>query len=192
MILPITAYGKKVLRKKGAQIETITPEIQSLIASMWQTIYAASGMGLAAPQVDQSLQLFIVDTQQVYDKMDQEEREAFFPNGQGIKETFINSRIIEASDDVWTDTEGCLSLPSIEGEVEREWSIKLQYLNAMLEEKVTVFTGLNARVIQHEFDHTQGVLFIDRLSALKQRMLKKTLKKIASGDVEAKYDMDFA
>lgn len=192
MILPITAYGKKVLRKKGAQIDDVTPEIQSLIASMWQTIYVASGMGLAAPQVDQSLQLFIVDTQQVYDKMDQEERDVFFPNEQGIKETFINSEIIEMSEDVWTDTEGCLSLPSIEGEVEREWSLKLRYLNASLEEKITIFTGLNARVIQHEYDHTQGVLFIDRLSALKQRMLKKTLNKIAAGEVEAKYDMDFA
>ena len=177
---------------KGAQIDDMTPEIQSLIASMWQTIYTASGMGLAAPQVDQSLQLFIVDTQQVYDKMDQQERDVFFPNEQGIKETFINSEIIEMSEDVWTDTEGCLSLPSIEGEVEREWSIKLRYLNASLEEKVTVFTGLNARVIQHEYDHTQGVLFIDRLSALKQRMLKKTLSKIAAGEVDTKYDMNFA
>ncbi|MBD3275044.1 MAG: peptide deformylase [Candidatus Marinimicrobia bacterium] len=192
MILPITAYGKKVLREKGAQIKTITPEIQTLIADMWQTIYAASGMGLAAPQVNQSLQLFIVDTQQVYDKMDQEEKETFFPDEPGIKETFINSEIIEMSDDVWSDVEGCLSLPSIEGEVEREWSIKLRYLNAALEEQVTVFTGLNARVILHEYDHTQGVLFIDRLSALKQRILKKTLNKIAAGEVEAKYDMDFA
>jgi peptide deformylase len=192
MILPITAYGKKVLREKGVQIKTITPELQTLIADMWQTIYAASGMGLAAPQVDRSLQLFIVDTKQVYDKMDQEEREFFFPDEPGIKETFINSEIIEISEDVWTDAEGCLSLPSIEGEVEREWSIKLRYLDANLEEKVTGFTGLNARVILHEYDHTQGVLFIDRLSALKQRMLKKTLNKIAAGEVDVQYDMDFA
>lgn len=182
MILPVYAYGQAVLKKVADPIEKDFPNLQELIENMWETMYHASGMGLAAPQIGVSARLFIVDTLQLKD----EEK-----SKGGIKKVFINAQKIEEGGEPWTYEEGCLSIPQITGDVERPAQIKLRYQDENLEEHEEIFTGMNARVIQHEYDHIDGILFLEHLKPIKRRLLKRKLENIKKGKVSVDYKMKF-
>ena len=152
---------------------------------MWETMYHASGVGLAAPQIGKPIRLFVVDTVQI----EAEQREAKEP---GIKQVFINAHKVEESGDPWTYEEGCLSIPNVRGDVERPAIITLEYFDDNFEPQQKTFTGMNARVVQHEYDHIDGVLFVDKISPLKRRLINGKLEKIRKGQVDADYRMRFA
>lgn len=191
MVLPIISYGHSVLRQKCKSVDANFPELDSLIENMWETLYPADGTGLAAPQVNHLLKLFIVDTKEWYERMEQEDREELFDGDCGIKETFINAKIISYSNDCWIENEGCLSIPSLSEEVERPWSITIEYFDRSLNKQKKVFSGISARVIQHEFDHTVGKLYIDYINPIKRKMLNGKLIKISKGMVNSKYKMNY-
>jgi peptide deformylase len=191
MILPIISYGHAILRQKCKPIKSDYPDLDNLIANMWTTLYAASGCGLAAPQVNHTIRLFIVDSDDTFEKMEPKERDAFFAGDCGIKETFINAKILEKSDEIWTDKEGCLSIPTLFEEVERPWSIKIEYLDKSFQMHTKWFHGTTARMIQHEYDHTEGRLYIDYLKPLPKRVLGGKLVKISKGIIKAKYSMKY-
>lgn len=191
MKLPILSYGHSILTKPGREVDTKDPGLDQLIDNMWETLYAANGVGLAAPQIDRSLRLFIVDSEQTYLAMDEEDREEYFRGDHGIRETFINARITQKSDNLWIDTEGCLSIPTVSVDVQRPWSIEIEYLDKNLSKTKQTFWGATARMIQHEFDHTQGVLFLEYLSSFKRTILKRQLAQITAGEVNTKYLMKF-
>lgn len=191
MVLPIISYGNGILRQKCNDIDPNHPDLNQLIDSMWETLYPADGSGLAAPQINQSLKLFIVDTQETYSKMDPEDREELFDGDSGIKETFINARIVDRSEEYWIENEGCLSIPSLSEEVERAWGITIEYFDRELEPQRKVFKGITARVIQHEFDHTEGKLYIDHVKPLKRKLLCRKLTKISKGQINTKYKMQY-
>lgn len=182
MILPIYAYGQPVLKRKGSEIKENSEELKQLIADMWETMYNAQGVGLAAPQIGKSLRLFIVDTVQVMEEEDQDK---------GIKTVFINAEIIEESGEAWNYEEGCLSIPNIRGDVSRLPEMKIKYLDENFEEVIASFDGINARVIQHEYDHIEGVLFTEKLRPLKKKMIKRKLDKLKAGKTRAEYRMKF-
>jgi peptide deformylase len=191
MILPVVAYGHPVLRQVGEDIPSDFPHLDVLIADMWETMYNSHGMGLAAPQINKSIRLFVIDTEQVYNNSEEEELEQF--EGEvGMKKVFINARITERSGHAWTCDEGCLSLPGFREEVTRENIITLEYLDEQFVQKKEMYRGLNARVIQHEYDHIDGKLFIDRISLIKRKLLKKKLDDISAGRVKPGYKMLFA
>jgi len=182
MILPIYAYGQAVLKKPALEIEENSPVLQELIANMWETMHKAEGVGLAAPQIGQSIRLFIVDTSEAIEEENGEE---------GIKKTFINPQKIEETGTPETYEEGCLSIPDIRGDVDRPPLLKLRYLDENFEAHETVFEGINARVVQHEYDHLEGILFTELLKPIKRRLIKKKLEKIKKGSVEVSYRMKF-
>ncbi|MBR8535506.1 peptide deformylase [Carboxylicivirga sediminis] len=192
MALAITAYGTKVLRKVCDEITADYEGLQVLIDNMWETMYEAGGVGLAAPQVNKAIRLFTVDTVQVYEGMKEDDKEDLFEDEQPVKEVFINAKITGESDEVWADNEGCLSLPDLSGEVERPWAIEIEYYDRDFNKQKKTFTGYNARVIQHEYDHTEGILYVDHLSGISKRLLKGKLNKIAEGKVAPRYRMRFA
>ena len=183
MILPIYAYGQPVLRKKASDITMDYEGLESLIGDMYETMYQAKGVGLAAPQIGRDIRLFVVDTVQL-DKKDSK--------AVGIKRVFINAEKLEESGDPWSYEEGCLSIPDIHVEIERNPVIHLRYLDEKGEEHTETFEGINARVIQHEYDHIEGILFIDRMKPLKRRMINRKLEKIRKGDIEINHPMKFA
>lgn len=189
MILPIVAYGDPVLRKKCAEIDRTYEGLDALISDMWQTMYNANGVGLAAPQVGKPIRLFLVDTSAFADdeELSQEERDAL----RDFKMVFINARMEEESGQKWTFNEGCLSIPDIREDVNREPTITMSYLDADFKPHTRSFDGLLARVIQHEYDHIEGVLFTDRISPLKRRLLKGKLANISKGKIEVDYKMRF-
>lgn len=188
MILPIVAYGHPVLRQVANDITPDFPDLANLINNMWETMYKASGMGLAAPQINQSIRLFVIDTMQVYENYDEEER-TVFEGELGFKKVFINARIISKSGSTWSCDEGCLSLPGFREDVTRENIIEIEYLDENFNVHHETFKGLNGRVIQHEYDHIDGKLFIDHISLLKRKMLKKKLDDISLGRVKSGYKM---
>ncbi|CAM4194461.1 peptide deformylase [Pedobacter westerhofensis] len=179
MKLSIVAYGDPVLRKLCVNIDKDYPELQKLISDMFDTMYAASGVGLAAPQVGLPIRLFIVDTG------DDEEGKP------GFKRVFINATILEETGEPWAFTEGCLSIPDIREEVLRKPNVRVQYYDENWELREEQLTGMPARVVQHEYDHIQGKLFTDTLSLLRKRMLKSKLDSISRGEVRADYKMKF-
>jgi len=180
--LPIYAYGQPVLKKKGEEITPDYPDLQLLIENMWETMYNAKGVGLAAPQVGRSIRLFLVDTIQ----LGKDEKE-----GEGIKQVFINAQMVEEAGDPWQYEEGCLSIPEIRGDVERQPQLRLRYLDADFVEHESVFTGIEARVIQHEYDHIEGRLFTERLKPIKKRRIQRKLENIKKGQVDVEYRMKF-
>ncbi len=191
MILPIVAYGDPVLKKEAEEIEEKYPELNQLIASMFETMYEASGVGLAAPQVGKSIRLFIVDGSPFAEP---EEDGSIDPKAIGLenfKKVFINPIIEEESGEEWGFNEGCLSIPEIREEVYRKEKVTLSYYNEKWELKEEVFEGYAARIVQHEYDHVDGVLFTDRISPLKKRLLSKKLSNISKGDVKVSYRMKF-
>ena len=190
MVLPIVAYGHPVLRKLAVDIEPGYPQLEKLIADMWETMYASSGVGLAAPQVNRDIRLFVVDTEQIFRNLEEDEVMEF-DDAPGIKGTFINAHIVETGGDEWMYNEGCLSIPKIREDVYREESVTLRYVNELFEPQERTFTGISARVILHEYDHLEGKLFIDHISALKRKLMKGKLTDISKGKVSVDYKMLF-
>ena len=182
MILPIYAYGHPVLKKKAKGIDSNEEGLEQLIADMWETMYNANGVGLAAPQIGKSIRLFVIDTKQTMDEGKEEE---------GIKQVFINAKILEEGGEDWDYEEGCLSIPDIRADVERLSQIKISYEDEQFEHHEKVFTGINARVIQHEYDHIDGILFTEHLSPLKRRLLRRRLENIKKGKISSDYKMKF-
>jgi len=182
MVLPIVAYGDPVLRKMGQDIDKNYPNLQQLIDDMFETMEKAKGVGIAAPQIGKAIRLFVIDSNKMYDEDEKPE---------GIREVFINARIIDESGDEWAFEEGCLSIPGIREDVYREEDIVIQYYDRDFKFHEKTFTGLTARVIQHEYDHIDGKLFIDHLKPLKKSLLKGRLDKISKGQVEHSYKMKF-
>ena len=187
MILPIIAYGHPKLRLQCREISRNYTQLRTLIKNMWETMYAASGAGLAAPQVGQSLRLFIVDSVQIYDNSSYKERKLFISD-QGVKEVFINPVIIERAGEDWIETEGCLSIPLLQLDIERKMSVVIKYLNEDFIEKERIFSGVTARTVMHEYDHIEGILFTDYVD---KENVREQLDRITRGDVDVDYKMKF-
>ena len=189
MILPIVAYGDPVLRKKSKEISKEYPNLQELIANMKETMYNASGVGLAAPQIGKAIRLFIIDASPFADDDDltKEENEVL----KNFNRVFINPKIIKEEGDEWSFNEGCLSIPEIREDVWRQPIITIEYQDEQFEKHTEILSGLAARIFQHEYDHIEGVLFTDRISSLKKRLLKKKLENISKGKIKADYRMRF-
>ncbi len=189
MILPIVAYGDNVLRKIGKEIDKDYPKLNELLDNMFETMYNASGVGLAAPQIGLPIRIFIVDATPFSEDEDltEEERELL----KDFKKVFINAKMIEETGNEWNFNEGCLSIPDIREDVSRNDTIKVEYLDENFKKKTEEYTGLIARVIQHEYDHIEGVLFTDKLSPLKKRLLKSKLGNISKGKIKVDYRMRF-
>lgn len=189
MILPIVAYGDPVLRKKSEEISKEYPNLQELIANMKETMYNASGVGLAAPQIGKAIRLFVIDASPFADDEDlnKEENEVL----KNFNRVFINPKIIKEEGEEWSFNEGCLSIPDIREDVWRQPTITIEYQDEQFEKHTEKLTGLAARVFQHEYDHIEGVLFTDRISSLKKRLLKKKLENISKGKIKADYRMRF-
>ncbi|OSZ80354.1 peptide deformylase [Chitinophagaceae bacterium IBVUCB2] len=190
MILPIVAYGTPVLRKVAKDIQPDHPQLAKFIDDMWETMYASSGVGLAAPQVNKDIRLFVVDTEQMFANMNEDEKKEY-PCDEGIKAVFINAHITELEGDEWPYNEGCLSIPKVREDIYRMETVTLEYVNEQFEPQIKTFTGLSARVILHEYDHIEGKLFIDHLSPLKRKLMKGKLNDISKGKVNVDYKMSF-
>ncbi|GGE58306.1 peptide deformylase [Pedobacter psychrotolerans] len=180
MKLPIVAYGDPVLKKVGTEIDKDYPELEKLISNMFDTMYYANGVGLAAPQIGLPIRLFIVDIG--------EDEEDGTP---GYKKVFINAKILEETGEAWMFNEGCLSIPDIRENVLRKPNIKITYLDENFVEHTDDVDGMPARVIQHEYDHIEGKLFTDKISVLRKTMLKSKLDAISKGNIQTDYKMKF-
>lgn len=198
MIYPIVAYGDAVLRKRAENIDSDYPDLTKLIADMFETMYGSSGVGLAAPQIGKSIRLFVIDTASVltklndkYDEDDDNEDAEMFRGEVGAKKAFINARRVDMKGDEWVYNEGCLSIPNIREDITRPDEITLEYLDEDFKSYKQTFKGFTGRVIQHEYDHIEGVLFTDLVKPLKKRLLKPKLEKISRGDVKVDYKMKF-
>jgi len=191
MILPIVAFGNPVLRKVATEITPEYPELKKLIADMWETMYSSNGVGLAAPQINKDIRLFVVDSKQIFDNQDEEDK-GLYSDEPGIKEVFINAKIIELSGKEWPYNEGCLSIPKIREDVYRQETVVLSYLDKNFQPHTKTFTGITARVILHEYDHIEGKLFIDYLKPLRKKMLQSKLNDITKGKIKVDYKMSFA
>ena len=189
MILPIVAYGDPILKKRASEISKSTPKLDETILNMYESMYGAHGVGLAAPQVGLSIRLFLVDTSPFADDEEYsvEEQEKL----KDFKRTFINAKIVEETGVEWSFNEGCLSIPNVREEVLRKPVIKVEYLDENFNTHTEIFDGLIARVIQHEYDHIEGILFTDKVSTLKKRLLKGKLSNISKGKTSVDYRMRF-
>ncbi len=189
MVLPIVAYGDPVLRKKTKEIPEDYPKLKELLENMWETMYNAYGVGLAAPQIGLPVRLFMIDTSPFAEdeELDEEERKQL----QGLKKVFINPVILEEKGDEWAFNEGCLSIPDIREDVFRKPEISIVYYDEDFNKHTESYTGLAARVIQHEYDHIEGILFTDKLSSLKKRLIKGKLANISKGKISVEYRMRF-
>jgi len=189
MILPIVAYGDPVLRKETEEISKDYPNLDVVLENMFETMYEAHGIGLAAPQVNLPIRLFIVDASPFGDDEDLSEEEQNFVST--FKKVFINARILEESGDEWAFNEGCLSIPDVREDVFRQPTIVIEYEDENFKKHKETFSGMVARIIQHEYDHIEGILFTDRLSPLKKRLIKGKLSNISKGNVGIEYRMKF-
>ncbi len=192
MIQPILAYAHNILRQKCIDIEKGYSGLYQLIADMWETMENASGCGLAAPQIGLPVKLFVVDSKTTFEHTKEAEKEMYFEkDDKGVVETFINARIIERAGHVWEDEEGCLSIPGLLQPVKRHWIITIEYYNQHFERRKRTFSGMTARMIQHEYDHTEGVLYLDYLKPLTRKIMESKLKKVMKGQIHPKYPMKF-
>ena len=189
MVLPIIAYGDPVLRKVADDIDKDYPNLSQLIEDMKETMINARGVGLAAPQIGKSIRLFIVDTTPFSDNDDLDEEERKFLST--YKKVFINAKILNEEGDEWMFNEGCLSIPNINEDVARKDTLTIEYVDENFDKQTETLNGLAARVIQHEYDHIEGILFTDKLSSLKKRLIKKKLENISKGKVDVDYRMKF-
>ncbi len=189
MILPIVAYGDPVLRKVADDLDKDFPRFEELVANMWDTMYNANGVGLAAPQIGLPIRLFLVDTTPFGDdeELTEEEQNAL----KGFRKVFINARIEEETGTEWAFNEGCLSIPDVREDVSRKDTITISYMDENFKSYKETYDGLLARVIQHEYDHIEGILFTDKLSSLKKRLLKGRLANISKGKIKVEYRMRF-
>lgn len=188
MILPVAAYGHPVLRKIAEDITPEYPELQKLIADMWETMYASNGVGIAAPQVTRPVRLFVVDTEQIVEGFDEEDKREF-PDEKPIRQVFINAHKVEDHGEQWAYNEGCLSIPKVREDIMRCQHVTLRWVDENFQPQEGTFSGITARVIQHEYDHIDGKLFIDYLTPLKRRLIKKKLDDISSGKMRTDYRM---
>ncbi len=190
MILPIYGYGEAVLRKKCEDISKDYPNLKEVIQNMYDTMDNAHGVGLAAPQVGMPIRMFMVDTTPFADSDDVSKEEVAQLNG--FRKTFINAKITKEEGDIWAFNEGCLSIPDVREDVLRHDTITIEYLDEDFKKQVGVYNGLIARVIQHEYDHIEGILFTDKVSSLKKKLIAKKLNKIMEGKAFPDYRMKFA
>lgn len=189
MILPIVAYGDPILKKKAKEIDKDFPGLTELIDNMWETMYSANGVGLAAPQIGQAIRLFIVDTSPFAEDEDLSKEEQ--AKLKDFKKVFINPKILGETGYEWAFNEGCLSIPDIREDVFRKPEISIEYFDENFKKYTETYSGLVARVIQHEYDHIEGILFTDKLSGLKKRLIKRKLENISKGNVSIDYRMRF-
>jgi len=190
MILPIVAYGHPVLRKECEDITPDYPGLSKLIADMWDTMYESNGVGIAAPQVNKPIRLFVIDTLQVVEGFDDQDKKDY-PNEKGRKQVFINAHKIDETGKPWAYNEGCLSIPKVREDITRHEKVLISYMDDQFQEHEEEFDGITARVILHEYDHIEGKLFIDYLPQLKKRLIKKKLDDITAGKVRVDYKMLF-
>ena len=191
MVLPIVAYGNPVLRKVGIEISADYPGLKTLIEDMWETMYNSKGVGLAAPQVDKNIRLFVMDSVQIIESLEEDEKDDY-PGDFGYKGVFINAKIIEQKGEDWPYNEGCLSIPKIREDILRKEKVTIHFYDENFIEHTKSFSGVTARVILHEYDHIDGKLFIDYLKPLKKSLLKRKLNDISKGKVSVDYRMSFS
>ncbi len=182
MVLPITAYGHPTLRKVAEEIDKDYPDLQQLVNDMYETMYATHGVGLAAPQVNLPIRLMVMDATP-YSEED--------PAAKDFKRVLINPKIVEESGEEWTFNEGCLSIPDIREDVVRKPSIRIQYYDEDWQFHDEIYNGVMGRIIQHEYDHLEGVLFVDRISSIRKMLLKRKLADISKGEIDVDYKMIF-
>ena len=189
MILPVIASGSPVLRKVGIDIDKDYPNLAELIENMEETMVNAQGVGLAAPQIGKAIRLFLVDTSPfgADDELEEDERN-FLSN---FKKVFINAKMLKEEGEEWAFNEGCLSIPDVREDVFRKERITIEYFDENFEKHTDVIDGIAARVVQHEYDHIEGILFTDKISSLKKRLIKKKLENISKGKVNTDYRMKF-
>lgn len=190
MILPIVAYGAQILRKTAHEISADYPHLDKLIEDMWETMYASNGVGLAAPQVNKNIRLFVMDSSQIFENMEDDEQ-GKYADEPGIKKVFINAHIQELNGDEWAYNEGCLSIPKIREDVFRPEEVVIEYYDEAFVKHTEIFNGISARIIQHEYDHIEGKLFIDYLKPLKKKLLQSKLNDIHKGKIKVDYKMVF-
>ncbi len=191
MILPVVAYGHPTLRKVGVEITKEYPNLSELIVNMWDTLYKSNGVGLAAPQINHAIRLFLVDSLQIVEGADEEDKDDY-KDEKPIKQVFINPYIVELDGEEWKYNEGCLSIPKVREDIYRPEKVTLKYQDENFEPHTQTFDGITARIILHEYDHIEGKLFIDHLKPLKRRLLKSKLDDISKGKVKVSYKMLFA
>lgn len=194
MILPIVAYGDPVLKREADEIEKDYPKLNELIDNMFETMYNAHGVGLAAPQIGESIRLFVIDTTPFAERDEEDDEDLTDEERKqlaGLKKVFINPIILEEHGDKWPFNEGCLSIPGINEDVYRQRDLVIEYYDENFELKEETYTGRAARVIQHEYDHIEGILFTDRLNPLRKQFLKKRLNDISQGKTAVQYKMKF-
>jgi peptide deformylase len=190
MIFPIVAYGHPILRKVCSDITADYPAIAATIQNMWETMYHTNGVGLAAPQVNLAIRLFVIDTVQIVEGFDDEDKKEY-PTENPVKKVFINAHIVNLEGEEWKYNEGCLSIPKVREDVKRQQKVTLRYMDENFEEHIDTFDGITARVILHEYDHIDGKLFIDHISPLKKKLIKKKLEDISKGKINIGYRMVF-
>jgi peptide deformylase len=190
MILPIVAYGTPVLRQVAKDITPDYPELDKFIADMWETLYASSGVGLAAPQVNRNIRLFVVDSMQLFANQEEEDK-GKYPDEPGFRKVFINAKIKALNGEPWNYNEGCLSIPKIREDITRPESVTIEYVDENFQPHTDTFNGITARIIQHEFDHIEGKLFIDYLKPFRKKLLQGKLADISKGKVKVDYKMTF-
>ena len=190
MILPIVAYGTPVLRQVAKNITPDYPDLAKLIEDMWETMYSSNGVGLAAPQINRDIRLFVVDSHQVFENLEENERDKY-PDGPGLKQVFINAHVRSLDGEEWSYNEGCLSIPKIREDIFRSEEVTMEYVDENFEPHITTYNGISARIILHEYDHIEGKLFIDYLKPLKRKLLKGKLDDITKGKINVDYKMSF-
>ncbi len=191
MILPIVAYGTPVLRSVAKEITPDYPDLQKLIADMWETLYASNGVGLAAPQVNKNIRLFIIDSMQIFSNQNEDEEKVNYPDEPGFKKVFINAKIKMVDGEPWSYNEGCLSIPKIREDVVRPETVTIEYDDENFNHHTDTFNGITARIIQHEYDHIEGKLFIDYLKPFRKKLLQGKLADITKGKIKVDYKMIF-
>jgi peptide deformylase len=190
MILPIVAYGTPILRQVSKEITPDYPDLAKLIEDMWETMYSSNGVGLAAPQVNRDIRLFVIDSHQVFENLEENEKDKY-PDGPGIKQVFINAHVVAVDGEEWSYNEGCLSIPKIREDIFRSEEVTLDFLDENFEPRTETYNGISARIILHEYDHIEGKLFIDYLKPLKRKLLKSKLDDITRGKISVDYKMSF-
>lgn len=190
MILPIVAYGSPVLRQVCEDITPDYPGLEKLIADMWETMYNSNGVGLAAPQINVPIRLFVIDSEQIFANQEEDEK-GEYPDEPGFKGVFINAHIQEVHGKDWAYNEGCLSIPKIREDILRPEEVTLEYVDEHFVAHTRTFNGITARIILHEYDHTDGKLFIDHIKPLKRKLLQGKLTDISKGKIKVDYRMQF-
>jgi peptide deformylase len=188
----ILAYGHSILKQKCNNIDKSYPGLQNVISDLWDTMKNANGCGLAAPQIGLPIRLFVVDSKTTFENLEEADREMYFDkDDKGVIETFINAKIVGRSTELWEDEEGCLSIPNLSQKIIRHWTITIEYSNKEFEPQTRTFSGATARMIQHEYDHTEGILYLDYLKPLTKKLMEAKLRKIVRGQIRTKYPMKF-